>query len=294
MVTGRPSADDDRWRGQVGQLANGMPIEVDPRDIVGSHILTSGLWESETVRFVTGWLRRGMTAVDAGAHVGQYTLLASSAVGPAGRVIAFEPHPVLRQVLRRNVSRARCHNVMVSPLALGRAAGLGSLVLYPPGNFGGSSLRPDTATAHRPRAPVEVATLDEALGLLGATSVDLVKIDVEGAELDVIDGARRTLAANPAIVLVVEFLRENPLRFGRTVEDLEARLRELGFQLFTLTPDGPRPYERVGELAVNVVAVRRVMTLLDGLPEAVAASTLRELALARRAGPDGVPSGSGG
>ena len=90
MVTGRPSADDDRWRGQVGHLANGMPIEVDPRDIVGSHILTSGLWESETVRFVMGWLRRGMTAVDAGAHVGQYTLLASSAVGPAGRVIAFE------------------------------------------------------------------------------------------------------------------------------------------------------------------------------------------------------------
>jgi len=217
MVAGRPSADDDRWRGQVGRLANGMPIEVDPRDIVGSHILTSGLWESETVRFVTGWLRRGMTAVDAGAHVGQYTLLASSAVGPAGRVIAFEPHPVLRQVLRRNVSRARCHNVMVSPLALGRAAGPGSLVLYPPGNFGGSSLRADAATAHRPRAPVEVATLDEALGLLGVTSVDLVKIDVEGAELDVIDGARRTLAANPAIVLVVEFLRENPLRFGRTV-----------------------------------------------------------------------------
>jgi hypothetical protein len=105
-----------------------------------------------------------------------------------------------------------------------------------------------------------------------------VKIDVEGAELDVIEGARGTLAANPGIVLIVEFLRANPLRFGHTVEDLEARLRELGFQLFTLTPDGLRRYEPVGDLAANVVAVRRLVTLLDGLPEPDAARMLRALA----------------
>jgi hypothetical protein len=123
-----------------------------------------------------------------------------------------------------------------------------------------------------------VTTLDEALDRLGGPPVDLAKIDVEGAELDVIDGARGTLTANPDIVLIVEFLRGNPLRFGHTVEDLEARLRELGFQLFTLTPDGLRRYEPVGEQAANVVAVRRLITLLDGLPEPEAARTLRALA----------------
>lgn len=295
MTIGGPSGGDDDWRGQVVRLANGMPIEVDPRDLVGSSIRDSGLWESETVDFVVSWLKAGMTVIDAGAHVGQYTLLASEAVGPAGRVIAFEPHPLLRQVLHRNVGRAGCTNVTVSPAALGRAAGTGSLVLYPPGNFGGSSLRPDSATAHYPRAPVEVATLDEALSLLGAPAVDLVKIDVEGAELDVIDGARRTLADNPGIVLIVEFLRPNPLRFGRTVEDLEALLRESGFQLFTLTLHGPLPYEQVGELAVNVVAVRQVITLLAGLREPEAARMLRTLAWAHRAGSGGVPDvGSAG
>jgi FkbM family methyltransferase len=279
MATGMPPTGDDGWRGQVARLANGMPIEVDPRDMIGSDILRSGVWEMETVGFVTSWLRRGMTFVDAGAHVGQYTLLASGAVGPAGRVIAFEPHPVLFQVLRRNVSRAGCVNVTVSQLALGRAAGPGHLVLHPPGNYGASSLRPDAATAHHPRMPVQVITLDEALSGFGRTpAVDLVKIDVEGAELDVIEGARGTLAASPGIVLIVEFLRANPLRFGHTVEDVEARLRELGFQLFTLTPHGPRRYRRVGELSANVVAVRRLTTLLSGLPEVMAARTLRALA----------------
>lgn len=278
MVTGTPPADDDGWHGQVGRLVNGMPIEVDPRDLIGSEILRSWMWESETVRFVWGWLRAGLTVVDVGAHVGQYTLLASGLVGPAGRVIAFEPHPVLRRVLHRNVGRAGCQNVTVLPVALGRTAGPGTLVLHPPDNFGGSSLRPGDASEHHARAAVQVTTLDEALDRLGRPPVDLAKIDVEGAELDVIDGALVTLAANPGIVLIVEFLRHNPLRFGRTVEDLEARLRELGFQLFTLTSDGLRRYEPVAEQAANVVAVRRLITLLEGLPEPDAARMLRTLA----------------
>ena len=278
MVTGLPPAGDEGWHGQVGRLVNGMPIEVDPRDLIGAEILRSWMWESETVRFVWGWLRGGMTVLDVGAHVGQYTLLASGIVGPAGRVIAFEPHPVLGPVLRRNVSRAGCPNVTVLPVALGRAPGPGTLVLHPPDNFGGSSLRPDDASAQHERATVEVTTLDEALDRLGSPPVHLAKIDVEGAELDVIDGARGTLAANPGIVLIVEFLRANPLRFGHTVEDLEARLRELGFQLFTLTPGGLRRYAPVGEPSANVVAVRRLTTLLDGLPEPDAARMLRALA----------------
>ena len=275
-------ADDYTWRGQVTTLVNGMPIEVDPRDFVGSEILAQGMWEAETTNFLLSWLRPGMTFVDAGAHVGQYSMLASGRVGPAGRVVAFEPHPVLGRVLRRNIRRAGCTNVTVSSLALGQASGRAELVLYPSTNFGGSSLRPDDATAHRRRAPVTVIPLDDYLDRAGVARVDVLKIDVEGAELDVLEGASRTLAANPRIVLVVEFLRENPLRFGRTVEDLEARLRELGFLLFSLTQDGPRRYEPVGELSVNVVAVRQLVTLLDGLPEAMAASLLLGLARTRR------------
>lgn len=281
MARDIPPDGDYRWHGRIARLWDGTPIEVDPGDMIGSHILRyGGVWEPETASFFLSWLRPGMTFVDAGAHVGYYTLLASNLVGAGGRVIAFEPHPVLGQVLRRNTERAGCANVTVSSLALGRASGTAELVLHPRGNFGGSSLRADGEPG-RPRAPVEVTTLDDYLERSGVSSVDVVKLDVEGAEPDVIEGARRTLAANPGIVLVVEFLRENARRFGRDVEDLEARLRELGFLLLTLTPYGPRRYERVGELAANIVAVRRLITLLSGLPEPVAAATLVQLAQGR-------------
>jgi len=277
------TGDDYRWQGRLGRLLNGMPIEVDARDMVGSHILRNGVWEPETAAFFLGWVRPGMTFVDAGAHVGHYTLLASDLVGAEGRVIAFEPHPLLGPVLRRNVERAGCANATVSKLALGRASGAADLILHPCDNFGSSSLRADAEAGHRPRAPVEVTTLDDYLERAGGPKVDVMKLDVEGAELDVIDGARRTLAANPDILLVVEFLRENARRFGRDVEDLESGLRELGFLLFTLTPAGPLRYQPVGELSANVVAVRRLVTLLSGLPEAVAALTLVQLARAGRA-----------
>jgi hypothetical protein len=70
MAESTPPAGDYSWHGEVGRLVNGMPIEVDPRDIVGSHILCCGVWEEETADFLLSWLRPGMTFVDAGAHVG--------------------------------------------------------------------------------------------------------------------------------------------------------------------------------------------------------------------------------
>jgi hypothetical protein len=77
MSPATPRAPDPDWQGQVARLVNGMPIEVDPRDMVGSAILRSGVWEPETAWFFGQWLRPGMTVVDAGAHAGQYPLLAS-------------------------------------------------------------------------------------------------------------------------------------------------------------------------------------------------------------------------
>lgn len=268
------------WQGRLTRLRNGLPIEVDPRDMIGREILSQGCWEWETYHFLETWLRPGMTIVDAGAHIGQYSMLASARVGPEGRVHAFEPHPGLYEVLGRNLRRADCSNVVARRLALGRSHGTRDLFLHPSDNAGATSLRPRDGAPPDPRVRVTATTLDRYVGANRLRRVDLVKIDVEGAEIEVLEGAVRTLDANPDIVLVVEFLRPNARRFGHTVEDLEARLRRLRFRLFSITSGGLAPYTPEADLSVNVVASRQLPTILHGLPEARAALLLMRLAAA--------------
>ncbi len=275
--TGEARPSIHAWQGRIVLLGNGLPIEVDPRDLVSGWIARQGYWEAETVAFVERWLRPGMTVIDAGAHVGQYAMVASRRIGPGGRVHAFEPHPDLYPVLRRNLDRAGCRNVVAHPLALGSAHEERPFYLHPIDNLGASSLRASATNRDRPAVRVQVTTLDAYLAAHGVSRVDLLKIDVEGSERDLLAGAARTLAANPDVVLVIEFLRANARRFGHALEDLEDDLRAQGFRLFALSALGLAPYTRAGDLAVTVVAARHIATLLPGLPEPLAARLLMRL-----------------
>jgi FkbM family methyltransferase len=258
--------------------------------MIGREILRQGCWEWETYSFLEQWLAPGMTVIDAGANIGQYAMLASTRVGPRGRVHCFEPHPGVYRVLARNLQRAGCANVVARPLALGVTPGARDLFLHPIGNVGATSFKPRDTGPPGPRVRVTATTLDAYIKARRLRKVDLIKIDVEGAELEVLDGAPRTLDTNPEIVLVVEFLRENTRRFGHAVEDLDARLRALGFRLFSITTRGLEPYRPVGELAVNVVAARNLETLLRGLPDSTAALLLMHLAGAAPASSQPGPS----
>jgi FkbM family methyltransferase len=254
------------WLGHVVRLGNGMPIEVDVRDQIGHQIAVHGWWEPDTVDFVRGFLRPGMTFVDVGANIGQFALVASQCVGPGGQVHAFEPHPTVYRVLRRNLRRAGCANATASRMALSDTAGRATLFLHPIAHVGGTSLRPTRWAALLPSASIVTATLDAYARDARLARLDLVKIDVEGAELFVLEGGRATLDAHPDVVLVVEFLRRAAEGFGYAVEDLEAWLRARGFELYAITVEGLVPYAPIADrnTYVNVVATRRRLDHLAG------------------------------
>lgn len=213
-------------------------------------------FEDAELRFVSRLLRPGMTVVDAGAHHGLYTLLASKRVGREGRVIAFEPSPRERKRLQRHVRINGCRNVMVQAAALGEERGEANLMLVEGREDWCNSLRPPQVNAETVAVRVEVERADDALERLGIARVDFIKVDVEGGELSFLQGALRTLAASRPVVLAeVQDVRTRP--WGYAAREIIEFLERDGYCWFALTADGSLQAipAQMGTYDANLVAL---------------------------------------
>lgn len=205
-------------------------------EFVTPSLLGSGAWEPALTAYLRWRLRPGMTVIDVGAHVGWFTLVASRAVGPAGRVLALEPDPANLALLRHNVTRNDLSNVEVVGAAAGAARGSGRL--HRAGrNTGDHRLHP--AGEPRPSTPVAIVALD---GLASARPpVGLVKIDVQGAEEAVVRGMEGLIAASPGLVVLAEFWPHGIVAAGGDPAGVLAYYRGLGFGVEVLWSGGRFP-----------------------------------------------------
>jgi len=219
--------------------------------------LKSGKFEVAETKFVARFLRDGMTVLDIGAHHGFYTLLASSRVGSSGRVIAFEPSPRERVRLERHVRLNKCANVRIEQIALGASPGRAELFLVEGMEDYCNSLRPPAVNAETRRVPVSVTTLDEFLSSAGLADVHFVKLDVEGAELDVLKGASNLLRQSLRPVFMVEVYDIRTRPWGYSARDIVRFLAERSFKWFSLEESGqPAPVDSIGcSFDANLVAV---------------------------------------
>lgn len=199
-------------------------------------LLARGTWEPAESAYLAWRLRPGMTFVDAGANIGWFSLLASRAVGDTGRVLAFEPEPSCFRLLEMNLARNGCGNVAAFPLALGERPGW--VDLHVDGwNLGDHRTYP--SEPGRPTRRVRQIALDELPGL--DAPLDVVKIDVQGAEEGVIRGMQRLLAASPAVVVTAEYWPYGLTRYGSEPGPLLDYYRSLGFTIEVHFPDRPFP-----------------------------------------------------
>lgn len=181
----------------VVNLAWGTPIEVDLSDTIGREIYKQRVFDLAVSECAWRIIQEGDQILDAGANIGYMTNLFARRAGPSGRVHAFEPHPALRASLENNAGRiaraGRSAPVVVHACALGAATGVGDLVEADQfnSNCGTATLQTEGAReASSRRHRVEIQTLD---ALLNEGSFGLLKIDVEGHELEVLRGAQRLL-----------------------------------------------------------------------------------------------------
>jgi FkbM family methyltransferase len=165
-------------------------------------------------------LRRGRVVFDIGAHVGFYTLLAAECVGPSGRVIAFEPVPANLGYLRRHVALNRMKNVSVIASAVSDREGKAWFEE-------GHSSSTGHITDHG-RFQVDLVALDSLCFRGELPLPDVIKIDVEGAEADVLAGARSVLLQACPILFVATHSRELHVRCCELLSGLGYSLRPIG------------------------------------------------------------------
>jgi FkbM family methyltransferase len=177
-------------------------------------------------RCITATLQPGMIFADIGANVGLHTLEAARAVGPTGKVYSFEPTPRTLAALRQNLELNEITGVEVFPAAVLDKGGEAALYLNE-SLSAWNTVFPDNETTESVRVPA--VTLDEALR--GRERVDVVKIDVEGAEPLVLRGMTNILRENPGITLIIEFSASHLERAGIQPRDYLQQLRDLGFRI---------------------------------------------------------------
>lgn len=183
-------------------------------------------------RLTTGRVRRylkpGMVAVDVGAHAGYYTLLFSRLVHPGGAVHAVEPAPPNLTLLRANLEHQDRAGVTVHPCAAAAMPGARDFLLTELGDTNSFFDHPLAPAVER--ITVAVARLDA----LVPAPVHLIKIDVEGAELDVLAGTAGLLAESPAVAMIVEWNPACLRAAGRDADELPRALADLGFTVTVL------------------------------------------------------------
>lgn len=156
-----------------------------------------GHWEPATARILES-MAYG-TVLDVGANIGMTTLLHSQL---ADEVHAFEPSPTTFALLEENVAAAACDNVMLHNFGLGQASGAFELT-YSSDNRSGAYVSDKVkASEGHTVETIRIETMDGFVQTGGARSVDVIKVDVEGFELNVLRGGADTLARHrPAVVL---------------------------------------------------------------------------------------------
>lgn len=214
--------DDLRSPLQVSSV--GGKMLVDNVDVIGRVVATSGEWEPHVTAAFRARLRAGDVCLDVGAHIGYYTLLASRLVGTRGHVYAFEPSPGVYSALRANLALNDAANVTAHNVAAGEAEGTAVLREAPGGNSGNSSVSPCfLESPHAAPAEeytgveVQVRTVESLVPPDEVGRVRMIKVDVEGYEIEALRGLESILAACGPVSLIVElspeWSREDPAAF---------------------------------------------------------------------------------
>jgi FkbM family methyltransferase len=216
-------------------------------------MLALGTWEPFETDVFLHVLEKGMTVVDAGANIGQYTLEAARSVGDEGRVFAFEPEPRNFALLCRNIQANGYRNVTSVRKALSNRCGVARLALSPD-NLGEHHI--ETSSVATDCIDVDILTLDEYFRDK-PRKIDVIKMDTQGAETAIFEGMGGLLETNPDLILFAEFWPKGIRAAGHDPEKFLETLAASGFRVGIVNQEKARieglPTGHLGEIVRSLL-----------------------------------------
>ncbi|MDT7934269.1 MAG: FkbM family methyltransferase [Sphingomonadaceae bacterium] len=197
----------------TARTLDGIAMRLDLNELVEASIVRHGDWEPCISAYIRRTVGAGDVVIDIGANVGFYSLLAAKLAGPSGRIYAIEPSPAIFADLTANVALQR-GGAPIHCIEAAVAAAPATLRLFSErgGNRGRSRLSGGGAQFDE-GTPVRAAPLADLMPETDVLRARLIKIDVEGAETDVVRGIAALIPRlSPRIVLIVETLIDGPWR----------------------------------------------------------------------------------
>lgn len=219
-----------------------MYVDIGDMGGMTSILVSGGIYEKQTTWVFRSMVNKGMVCLDIGANIGYFTLIAARLVGEEGKVFAFEPEPHNFDLLVRNITLNGYDNVIPVQKAISNKNGRTKLFLN---TFegGGHTL---ARARHNDKffegiIEVEVQTLDSFFSDYNG-KIDFIKVDVEGAELAVLEGMGNIIKKNKDLIIITEFCPQHLSQFGSPPEEYLNRLIQHGFKLYDINEEKESVY----------------------------------------------------
>jgi len=189
---------------------NGYPITLIPNDEgISASLLMFKTHEPLTTQLISGILKKGMYCVDIGSNIGYYALLESKIVGSEGKVISIEPSPTNFKLLEENISLQKLHNIIAYNFAAGNKEGNVRFMIDEKSNW--CKVVDDKEISDK-IINIESKALDNFFEELSVDRIDFLRMDVEGYEANILEGAQKTIQKFKPIISsfsYIEFTRSS-------------------------------------------------------------------------------------
>ncbi|HEV3223253.1 MAG TPA: FkbM family methyltransferase [Puia sp.] len=217
----------------IHPLQDGLMIKL-YKDSILSRFIYEG-FETTEIKFLNYFLKEGDCFVDIGSNIGMFSLYASRMVGPSGLVIAFEPASETYKRMLENIKLNNIENIKPNLLGLSDKDEVLELNISSNGYEAWNTFVKTADKKFSLKEKVEVKSLDNFLrgNAIDINKISLIKLDVEGFEINVLKGSSELLASQNAPVFMVEFTDDNAISAGNCCHELYKLLLQYNYSWYS-------------------------------------------------------------